>query len=467
MATSDRAATGSVSVIGATARTEDLALRRERRIADYQAGVRQRVAAMVHGAPQIEDLADSFPALLFALATGYNAGPARDRAIVLTLDGACLKEIADTLGLAMWLKRLPAAAFTELIPKLPGDAEFGLRLGSFVPTERRRAQGWLSAVSEAYLAGGREFALWMARNWSTLAAAVVPTRAGLIPAWYWYSSQPGTMAHELLLAGWDPRRSTSATADDVNAWIKRVALVEWLGTGTLKPWIADAEIGVYAFEALRRVEDFILTAAELDNCLEQFAGRLANGTSMVARIRRSGKTVACIEVGQHEIDPTMPAIIQLRGHKNARVPAELWRKAYDWISHAPIEPFSPERLTPPPVDRMHARERLWGHYIAALDTHADPAGKVVAQRLKRTLLPRIKPIMAPIRPPVGLMAASAARHTSIAPLDDDRQPTMLQRVREHIATLAGFPQADHELLRWDAVERLEQALRGRGRGQQR
>jgi hypothetical protein len=454
MASDDRASGGTMSAHSARIRMEDPAQRRERRIAEFQANVRPRIAALTLGAPALEDLAESFPALLFAMAVGYNAGALRDRALQMTCEGVGLRHIAEAYELPAWLRRLPAGAFSEMMPRLPCDADYALRLGSFIPAERRRAQAWFQAVTDAYLAGGREFSLWTARNWSVLMGSMLPQRVTLVSAWHWYSSQPGTRGHALLQTGWDTRRSTSAMTDDINVWIKRIALVEWLGNGALQPWIPDAQVGLYEFQALRTADDYISAAAELDNCLEQFAGRLANGVSMVARILRSGKIVACIEVGLHDIDPTMPAIVQLRGHKNKRVPPELWRKAYDWLSHAPLEPFVPERLTPPAADRMAARLELWGPYIAAIDAHADPAGKVAALRLKRLLLPRIKPDTAQGRE--RIIPISAIRG------GDERQPTMLQRVREHIATLTGFQHTEHELMRWDAVERLEVALRGRG-----
>ncbi len=457
MASDDRVASGSASAANAKGRAEDPARRRERRIAEFQASARPRIATLTQNAPQLEDLAESFPALLFAMAAGYNAGPVREKAITMTCQGAGLRHIAETMDLPVWLRRLPAGAFSEMMPRLPCDADFALRLGSFVPTERRRAQAWFTAVTDAYLAGGREFSLWTARNWSMLMGSMLPQRVGLVSAWYWFSGQPGARGHALLTGGWDPRRSTSALTDDINVWIKRIALVEWLGNGAFVPWIPDAQIGLYEFQALRTAEDYITAAAELDNCLEQFAGRLANGVSMVARITRAGRIVACIEVGLHDIDPTMPAIVQLRGPKNKRVPPELWRKAYDWLSHAPLEPFVPERLTPPAADRMAARLQLWGPYIAHFEAHPDPAGKVAAQRLKRLLVPRIKSEAAPRRE--RIIPSAAVRFI------EERQPTMLQRVRDHIATLAGFQQADHELMRWDAVEQLEVALRGRG-GQQ-
>jgi hypothetical protein len=106
---------------------------------------------------------------------------------------------------------------------------------------------------------------------------------------------------------------------------------------------------------------------------------------------------------------------------------------------------------------MRARQDLWGPYIAHFERHADPAGKVAAQRLRRTLLPRLKTGASNDRRP--LMPAASLRAAAV----EDRPPTMLQRVRDHIATLAGLPHAEHELFRWDAVERLEEALRGRSR----
>ena len=451
MAMSDRAAAGLVSCSGAQGPQEDRDARRQRRIAEFQANIRPRVAALTLCGPSLEDLADSFPGLLFALASNYNDAVVRDEAIALTQRGASLRHVADALGLPVWLRRLPAAAFTEQLPRLPADSDFALRIGSFIPNDRRRAAAWLTAISDSYLAGGRDFALWTARSWSTLLPAAPPNRAGLVAAWYWFSMNPGTKGHALLRCGFDQRLSASAAADELNAWLKRVALVEWLGTGMIESWIPDAQIGTYEFRMLRRAEDFITAAAELDNCLEQFASRLANGVSTVAKISRAGRIVACIEIGLHETDLSMPSIVQLRGHKNKRVPAEIWRKAYDWLSHAPIEPFQSERLTPPAASRMTARQDLWGPYLAALDAHGDPAGKVAALRLRRILLPRLR-------------APTSTRRTTVIPETagtSTRQPTMLQRVREHIATLANFPHTEHELLRWDSVEQLEVALHGR------
>lgn len=455
MAMSDRTATATAAIGSGSFAHEDRTQRRERRIGEFQTSIRPRIAAFTAAAPALEDLADSFPGLLFALASNYNEGNAHNRAIAMVHQGSSLRQISDVLALPLWLRRLPPATYSELFARLPIDAEYGVKLGSFIPTDRRRAAAWLTAVSDAFLVGGRDFSLWTARAFASLSSSVPPSRTGLVSAWYFYSFTPGTHGHDLLRGGFEQRASVSQAAEEFNTWLKRVALVEWLGTGTLEPWIPDARVGVYQFSMLRRAEDFIAAAAELDNCLEQFAPRLANGVSTVAKITRAGRIVACIEIGLHETDPAIPAVVQLRGHKNKRVPAEIWRKAYDWMSLAPIEPFQPDRLTPSPADRQLARQRLWEPYLLALEAHLDPAGKVAAQRLRRSLMPRFR------SPSVSRRTAPPVIDAQCRPVDD-RQPTMLQRVREHLASLAGFSHIDNELTRWDSIERLEIALRRRG-----
>ena len=70
----------------------------------------------------MEDLAETFPALLFALSTGFGSAPKRDRSFDLICAGASLRYAADALGLPWWLRKLPAQAFTEPLPSFPaGD----------------------------------------------------------------------------------------------------------------------------------------------------------------------------------------------------------------------------------------------------------------------------------------------------------------------------------------------------------
>ena len=85
--------------------------RRRRRMLSFHSSVRERIEELSSASRALEDLADSFPALLFAMATGY-ATPARQRkALHLVVEGAPLRTAASALGLAWWTRRLPAQAF--------------------------------------------------------------------------------------------------------------------------------------------------------------------------------------------------------------------------------------------------------------------------------------------------------------------------------------------------------------------
>src|SRR4051794_21817691 len=89
---------------------ETAAARRQRRIDGFHPCCRRYVAELTCCAGELEDLADTFPGLLFALVTRYGTAENRERAFDLVAAGAPLRQAADTLGLAWWLRKLPAPA---------------------------------------------------------------------------------------------------------------------------------------------------------------------------------------------------------------------------------------------------------------------------------------------------------------------------------------------------------------------
>lgn len=116
------------------------------------------------GTRAIQDLATSFPALLFALTTGY-ATPERRRACLAAIvAGARLKTAAQTLGLPFWLRRLPAAALTGPLPELPDDREFALAVVPALPKSPDAMLPWLDFLSLADRLAGRDVCLWFLRN---------------------------------------------------------------------------------------------------------------------------------------------------------------------------------------------------------------------------------------------------------------------------------------------------------------
>ena len=154
----------------------------------------------------------------------------------------------------------------------------------------------------------------------------------------------------------------------------------------------------FQFVALRTVDDFIAESEALDNCLDQYADQLHTGLTALFSIRKSGRSVACVEIGLHEEEVTMPTIVQLRAARNRRAPPEVWRATFAWLGSQPLEPLSPERHIPKPMRRAEARRKLWGPYLAFLEgtAHEQPFRRLViehagARRDARRPVPRMVP----------------------------------------------------------------------------
>src|SRR3954471_2676796 len=95
---------------------ESATSRRERRLEAFHPSCRRYIAELTCCAGELEDLADTFPGLLFALVSGYATPQKRAHAFDLVCAGEPLRQAADAVGLAWWLRKLPAHAFTGSLP---------------------------------------------------------------------------------------------------------------------------------------------------------------------------------------------------------------------------------------------------------------------------------------------------------------------------------------------------------------
>jgi hypothetical protein len=362
---------------------EVAAPRRRIRIEAFHPSYRRFVAELTSCAPELEDLADSFPALLFALVSGFATPARRARACELVCDGAPLREAADTLGLAWWLRKLPAQAFSEPLPPFPTDQEFAFRITSLIPREGRRLPIWLARVGHAYECGGEAYALWIARqpDLSSPPEDVFMFMA----AWAWFSSHPGHMGHRLLRRPWTSEMSFKRAREEMTAWRQRLRLIDCLGSGIESPWLADGIASGYSFVALRTVDDFISESVALENCLDQYADHLHAGLTALYSIRKGARRVACVELGRHGEEASMPNIVQLRGPRNRSAPPELWQATYGWMGSQRLPPLSPQRHASDPIKRLEARRHLWRPYLEFLagSRHA-PAFRRAAFQPPRT-----------------------------------------------------------------------------------
>ncbi len=323
---------------------------------------RQAIRRLTQGEPRLEDLVASFPALLFAVATGYGRLEAREAALDLIDQGANLKLAARTLGLPWWTRALPPEAFAEPLHSLFDGPDVQRRITNHIPADTVFVHVWLRAVLLANAIAGESFALWLASRLK------IRPRTGdrLVPlaAWAWYSAHQETAGHALVRCPFEPAMSLKAAIEEADAWRKRIDLAAALGPGIADPWYAESEHGGFRFVPLASIEAFIGEACRMDNCLDQFAPKMIRQATRVFSIRRDGKPVADIEIAPHDDDAGMPVIEQLRGPANRRVGAEIWQAAYGWLAKQP-----PRSLAATPVAarrfQQHRRD-IWRPLVTAL-----------------------------------------------------------------------------------------------------
>jgi PcfJ-like protein len=391
-------------------RQESAAARRKRRIEAFHPSCRRYVSELTCCAVELEDLADTFPALLFALVSRYSTPQKREHAYDLICSGAPLRQAADALGLAWWLRKLPAHAFCDPLPAFPGDREFCLHISNLIPRDDRLVPIWLARASHALEACDLSYALWIARQHDL--SGPPEDLFILMAAWAWFSGRPGLTGHRLLRRPWTPEMSFKRAREELTAWRQRLRLIECLGPGIESPWLADGAAGGFEFVALRTVEDFIAESEALENCLDQYADQLHTGLTAVFSVRKGARRIACVEIGLHDEEVSMPSIVQLRAARNRRAPPEIWQATYSWLGSQRLAPLSPLRHAPKPMQRIEARRQLWSPYLQVLEAtrHVGAFRRTVFHQLRTSGLDRRRaPLLAPRlalpRPTGGLVPA--------------------------------------------------------------
>ena len=362
---------------------EAISARRQRQLHAFHPEYARAVREVADTAPALEDLAETFPALLFALATQYGDPIARLDARSIVIDGGPLRDAADRLGLPYWLRRLPPEAFQKPIGRLPNDPAFAMRIANALPRQPRTAARWLHSVSLADSTNGADYALWFGQHAGAVNAAMSEERQLLMAAWAWFSRMPQTDAAQLLRIPWTPHIGVKRALEEFNIWVQRMALADWLACGAIKPWILDGAAHGHDFSTLCTIEAFLETSSALDNCLDRYADRMRLGDTTVVAIRKNGKLIGCIEVGRHDVEPTMPIVVQVRGPRNRSVQPDVWQAAYAWIGRAPIEPLAQNRLTAARSERQKTRRRLWKPYFTFLEAMA--GNEYYVTRLRRLI----------------------------------------------------------------------------------
>ncbi len=329
----------------------------------FPAAYRAQIAELAESNRNIEDLGASFPALLFALATGYATPEHRHDALDAILAGRKLKAAAEILGLPFWLRRLPPAALTGPLPLLPDDPEFTLVIVPALPRQPEAMLPWLDFISLADRLAGRDIAIWLARHPRLVPPATTATEALWMLAWAFYAKRPDTLAGRIQRRAWTARTGPRSARDETANWRKRIEGLLALGSGFPNTWFADGTAMGYQFVALKGPEDLFAECASMRNCLDLYALRLGHMRSRLFSVRNRGKPVATLELGLRSDEEGVPFIVQLRGIGNRRAAPAVWQAVHAWMGS---QSFAHLDRTPRPK-RMSLvlRRELWAPLTAA------------------------------------------------------------------------------------------------------
>ncbi len=387
---------------------------RARRMKSFHPAYRRYVQQLSSCSRQIEDLADTFPAMLFALSTGYGTPESRAASFSLIQSGASLKDAASELGLPFWLRRLPASSFTEPLSQLPDTPEFSRRIAPLIPELDIKAKSWLWAVNYANLACGPEFALWTA-NWigkqnRHLTGPYGEENFRFLTAWAWHSGKPLSAGYDLLRRAWTPSIGPRRAIEETAVWRRRIALALAIHRLETTNWLQDGNALGFEFVALCSPQDFIRESEAMDNCLDQFADRLEQNQSKVFSIRKNGRSVANVEIGNHDQEVTMPCVLQLRAPRNRRASAEIWQATYAWLGTQTLRPRYSNAARPQSAIGRQAAKSFWQDYIDHLEPNglADAfAAIAITRRRSRTTIVDISDLAA--QPPTRQRNRARAR----------------------------------------------------------
>jgi hypothetical protein len=361
---------GSSSAFPTTASVESIAERRLRRLSAFPQPYRKYIAGLTSCGPVVEDLADSFPALLFALATGFGSARQRQAAFEAVVAGRALRDAAGLLGVPLWLRRLPPQALTQPLPELPADEELAIAAATRMPPDPREAAIWFERTLVAYRLVGREMALWVLREPRLLPPHTSDEDLQWLLAWAWASEHPDFAGHTLLRGCWSAAIGWKRARDEVAIWRKRIDLVGALAGGPRHSWLADGTHHGFEIVGLRSVGDFIAESIAMENCLDQYGAHLAYGRVRIFSVRKEGRPVADVEVTLKADDVSAPCISQIRGHRNRRASPAVWQAVHAWIG---AQPFRAIDTAPTTAQATRAAfRRFWAPYVAAAEAAGLP-----------------------------------------------------------------------------------------------
>lgn len=295
---------------------------------------RREIRRLMRLSPRMVDLASVFPGAIYAIAREELSPETRRHAMELVLCGAHLKDIAAALGLPMWLRKLPAEAFSGPVPNLPNSDLYARRVVNCLPQTRSESAMWLKGTAFAAASAHEDFAIWLASQ-SVFSFEADPARMFTVLAAYaWYSGQIGRPAHGLIMVPWRPEISLETALCAAKSWLNRIRLSLQLRPGVAPDgWLQPGEHKGLEFRPLLDANHLLEEAHAMHNCADQFADRISRDRSRLWSVRRrNGQRLATLEISQHPREAGVLDIVQLKARHNLPAPLEVWQAAHAWMS---------------------------------------------------------------------------------------------------------------------------------------
>lgn len=343
----------------------------ETQIKRFDRGYRRRLRKFTRTSSRHGDLLFTFPAVAFALVSGRGTTDQRAEAVRYVRDGAPLAQIAGTLELPNWMRRLPPEAFTRPIGKVATGIAFGRKIVGRLPQEADLASAWMQAHEVAVDAADEDFAYWLAGQhiYANPFNGEAPVRPLAIYAWY--SRQDDVRGRRLMHKAWNKQMKFQVAVRQMCDWYERV-----MADLTR----ADQKRGPGRYSKRQRRHGYIMvplrSATELDeegrmmnNCVGSYAGMVAARECLIYSVRRGSQRVATLEVRWHG---GMPRIWQLEAPNNNVAPQAIWDAVNQWLADQDgltvANAASVEGLS---VDATRWKA-LWRPYVTAKGSKALP-----------------------------------------------------------------------------------------------
>jgi PcfJ-like protein len=319
------------------------ALRLARR---FYPNTRYRIYHIIAGSERMQQLAETFPALVYWIADrlGHthrraHREEAAHRAIEAVERGALLKTVADILEVPMAYRGIKPGACGIV---RPADKLSAL-LYAYLPATTAAQRRWLRAIRRTEDVG-EQYTRWVARNFANLDQGTIgltTARVSDLGDWVRASYAAMTPAHivhaltggrrrqsKLITRPFSPDMAAATVSELSDQWHQDVAMAKHADRPIPPAWRPAEKIAGIDFIPLTTAAEIVLEGRTMHHCVATYIDRVAAGRGYIYSVR-NGATLATVNV-ERDRDGKV-RIDDMRGPCNAVLPKPLQAKIRRWF----------------------------------------------------------------------------------------------------------------------------------------